>query len=193
MNPRQRLPMRCADLNVANRSSPRPVGRLGRAVLWARRRPALAVTLATGMLLAFALVVTVLWWHGQRTALRGDRLSAYADADLSQSARMWNRGEFEASAAVLERARDRLRDFVPPELEAPLTAFDNLELITRLDEIRLERTSRSRRPVSSGPWLCRLPIYPKTATASRSEKPPARHYEEAFRKAGIGAPGTTRR
>ena len=117
----------------------RPVGRLGRVVRWARRRPALAVAIVTGMMLAFALVVTVLWWHGQQTALQATAV-AYADADLSESDRLRDKGEFEAAAAVLERAKDRLREFVPPELGDRLsTAFDNLELVTRLDEIRLER------------------------------------------------------
>ena len=41
---------------------------------------------------------------------------------------------------MLRRAKDRLREFVPPELRDRLqAAFDNLELVTRLDAIRLER------------------------------------------------------
>ena len=65
---------------------------------------------------------------------------AYAEADLSESERLRDRGEFKASAAVLQRAKDRLGEFVPPELRDRLsTAFDNLELVTRLDAIRLER------------------------------------------------------
>ena len=167
----------------------RPVGRLGRAVLWARRRPALAMALATGMMLAFALVVIVLWWHGQQTALQATAI-AYADADLSQSARMWNRGEFEASAAVLERARDRLREFVPPELEERLsTAFDNLELIKRLDEIRLERALVKPPTGLLGALVVPVADLSKNRHSSGSEKPTARHYDEAFRKARFGTPG----
>ena len=117
----------------------RPIGHLARAVRWARRRPALAGALAAGVLLASALVVTVLWWRVQRTALEATAV-AYAEADLSESDRLRDRGEFNASAAVLQRAKDRLREFVPPELRDRLsTAFDNLELVTRLDAIRLER------------------------------------------------------
>ena len=125
---RQCLPTTCADLNVANRSSPVPSDAWADSVRWARRRPALAVAIVTGMMLAFALVVTVLWWHGQQTALQATAV-AYAEADLSESDRLRDKGEFEASAAVLERARDRLREFVPPELAERLSkAFDNLEL-----------------------------------------------------------------
>ena len=191
----------------------RPIGHLARAVRWARRRPALAGALAAGVLLASALVVTVLWWHGQRTALEAAAV-AYAEADLSESDRLRDRGEFKASAAVLQRAKDRLREFVPPELRDRLsTAFDNLELVTRLDAIRLERAL-----VKPPAEVLDVLVAPATA-ASRDgnglpdetlrgsremigdttipwdnnelpdETPSARHYEEAFRDAGIGAPG----
>src|SRR4029434_9869169 len=91
------------------------VGAAERAWMWVRRRPALAGALASGVLLALALVVTVVWWYGQRTALEAAAV-AYAEADLTESERLRDRGEFQASDAVLRRAKDRLRDFVPPEL-----------------------------------------------------------------------------
>jgi eukaryotic-like serine/threonine-protein kinase len=56
------------DLRRFERGEPikaRPVGSVERAVRWARRRPALAGALASGVLLASALVVTVLWWYGR--------------------------------------------------------------------------------------------------------------------------------
>ncbi len=130
------------DLRRFERGEPikaRPVGRVERATRWAARRPALAGALASGVLLASALVVVVLWWHGQRTALSAAAV-AYAEADLSESERLRDRGEFKASAAVLRWARDRLGAFVPPPLRDRLAmAFDNLELVTRLDAIRIER------------------------------------------------------
>ena len=103
---------------------------------------------------------------------------------------MWNRGEFQASAAVLERAKDRLREFVPPELAERLSmAFENLKLVTRLDEIRLERAL-----VKPPTGLLDALIVPMANVATdgqglRGDTLSGPHYEEAFRKAGIGAPG----
>ena len=180
------------DLRRFERGEPikaRPVGPVERAVRWVRRRPALAGALASGVLLASALVVTVLWWHGQRTALEAAAV-AYAEADLSESERLRDRGEFKASAAVLRRAKDRLGEFVPPELRDRLsTAFDNLELVTRLDAIRLERALVKPPTDLLGVLVPPVTEVPRDGQGLRGETPSGRHYEEAFREAGIGAPG----
>ncbi len=115
---------------------------------------------------------------------------AYAEADLSESERLRDRGEFKASAAVLQRAKDRLREFVPPELRDRLsTAFDNLELVTRLDAIRLERALVKPPTEVLGVLVMPVTAAPGTATGRADETASGRHYEEAFREAGIGAPG----
>ena len=75
----------------------------------------------SGVLLALALVGTFVWWHGQQTALQATAI-AYAEADLRESERLRDKGDFTTSAAVLERAKDRLREFVPPELHNRLQA-----------------------------------------------------------------------
>jgi serine/threonine-protein kinase len=164
-----------------------PVGPVERALRWVRRRPALAGALAAGGLLAAALVITLLWWYGQQTGLAAAAV-AYAEADLSESERLRDRGEFHASAAVLRRARDRLGDFVPPELRDRLrAAFANLELVTGLDGIRLERALV--KPHSDLLGVLVLPVNDGPRDGLHSEAPSGRHYEEAFRAAGIGAPG----
>jgi serine/threonine-protein kinase len=173
------------DLRRFERGEPikaRPVNPVERAARWVQRRPALAGALAFGTLLASALVVSVFWWHGQRTALEATAV-AYAEADLNESERLRDLGEFQASAAVLQRAKDRLREYVPPELRDRLsTAFANLELVTRLDAIRLERT-RVKPPAET------LSVLVMSTTEAVNGTASGRHYAEAFREAGIGAPG----
>ena len=173
------------DLRRFERAEPikaRPVGPVERGVRWVRRRPTLAGALGAGVLLGLALLITVLWWHGQRKALEAAAV-AYAEADLSESERLRDRGEFNASAALLQRAKDRLHEFVPPELRDRLaTAFNNLELVTRLDAIRMER-ALVKPPAETLSVL----VLPMTEAVDATLS--GRHYEEAFRDAGIGAPG----
>ncbi len=194
-DPRRRYASAAAladDLRRFGRGEPikaRPVGAAERAVRWVRRRPALAGALASGVLLSSALVVTVLWWYGQRTALEAAAV-AYAEADLSESERLRDRGEFQASAAVLRRAKDRLGDFVPPGLRDRLaTAFDNLELVTRLDAIRMERALIQPQGPRGAEQILSVTPAPENDPALQGGSAPGRRYEEAFRDAGVGAPG----
>jgi serine/threonine-protein kinase len=178
------------DLRRFERGEPikaRRVGPLERAARWAWRRPALAGSIATGVLLACTLLGTIIWWHGQRKALEATAV-AYAEADLTEAERLQERGEFKASAEVLRRAKDRLRDFVPPELQDRLqAAFDNLELVTRLDVIRLNRAAVGMEAMNQA-----VPdrLYDDFREAGRANRARAdREYEEAFREAGLAAVG----
>jgi serine/threonine-protein kinase len=173
------------DLRRFERGEPikaRPVGPCERAVRWVRRRPALAGALASGVLLAAALILTVVWWNGQRAALAATAV-AYAEADLNESERLRNSGEYKASAAVLQRAKERLGGFVPPQLRDRLAlAYDSLELSERLDAIRLER-ARVKPPAET------LSALVTPATEALNGTATGRHYAEAFHRSGIGAPG----
>jgi eukaryotic-like serine/threonine-protein kinase len=185
------------DLKRFVRSEPilaRPVGLVERVVRWARRQPALAAALASGIMLGSSLLGTLLWWHVQRAALQATA-AAYAKADLMESERLRDTGDFAASAAVLQRAEDRLRDYLPPELRNGLSAaLDHLELVSRLDAIRAERallpSALDRRPdgklgALAQPWTEIL----HDGQPEGAETSSGRHYEEAFRNAGLGAPG----
>jgi len=159
------------DLRRFERGEPikaQPIGAMERVIRWVRRRPALAGSLGFGALLATALVVTIVWWHIQRTAVAAAS-AAYAEADLIESERLREAGEFKASAVVLQRAKERLRDYVPLELRDRLArAVANLELVTKLEDIRLRRTLR----------------FNEQHQFDRAQSD--RDYEEAFRAAGLG-------
>jgi serine/threonine-protein kinase len=172
------------DLRRFERGEPikaRPVGLVERGVRWVRRRPALAGALASGILLALALLITIVWWQMQRTALAATA-AAYAEADLRESDRLRDLGELKTSAAVLKRAKERLVGFVSPTLQNRLSsASDGLELLIRLETIRQERAL-----VKPPAEILSVLIPPTDAVKETSS---GRHYEEAFRAAGIGAPG----
>ena len=170
----------------------RPIGHFGRAVRWTRRRPALAAALAAGVLLASALVVTVLWWRVQRTALEATAV-AYAEADLSESDRMRDRGDLNASAAVLQRAKDRLREFVPPEMQRP--PFDSIRRFGAGDPAR--RYSSGARGSQAAR---RSPHRPRRASGrrrwpriTRGSRSPHATTRKRFVMRGLGRPERIRR
>jgi len=150
----------------------RPLGPLSRLVRWVRRRPtaaALSGVLLAAVLLALALVGVWLWLSGQRTAT----VRAAAE-DLREVTRLQHKGDLVGARVTLERAKGRLGAGGPAELQQRLErAGNDLELVARLDAIRLDRAI-----VVAG-------VFNRT----RSN----RDYEREFRAAGLGtvhdAPG----
>ncbi len=149
----------------------RPVGRLERGLRWVRRRPAPAALLAGSLLLAMSLVGGGLWLVRQRT--EAARIVAQ---ELREVARLQQEFSWAEAGAELERAKDRLGYSAPADLHQRLDqARRDLVLLTRLDAIRLTRAT-----VVEGRF--------NVAAERRFNQARAdREYEEAFRKAGLGA------
>ena len=143
----------------------RPVGRLERLARWAHRRPTAAAlygALLAATLLALALVGGGLWLSGQRTAT----LRAVED-DLREAAWLQEKPDLVGARAALERAKGRLGAGGPAELQHRVDqAGLNLELVARLEAIRLDRAV-----VVAGLF-------------NRAQSD--REYEEAFRTAELG-------
>jgi tetratricopeptide (TPR) repeat protein/predicted Ser/Thr protein kinase len=173
------------DLRRFERGEPikaRPVGSIEHGVRWVRRRPALAGALASGVLFASALAITIAWWQMQRAALAATA-AAYAEADLRESERLREAGEFQTSAAVLQRAKERLVGFVSPTMQDRLAAaVENLELVKHLDYIRLDRVL-AKPPAETLSVIAQPTIDVVDGATSH------RQYQEAFRNAKIGTPG----
>ena len=169
------------DLQRFGRGEPiaaRPVGSIERGLRWLRRRPALATAMAAGVL--FALTLAGLGIRSYRQRSEEVRAAvAIAENELGEATELRRRYEFASAAAVLQRARGRLGDDGPAGLRQRLEwASHDLDLVQRLDAIRLRRTlvlTAVRRPI-----LARRP---------GDGPPPARLYEEAFRDAGLATMG----
>jgi serine/threonine-protein kinase len=156
------------DLRRFERGEPivaRCVGRFERLALWARRRPA-AAAFAGAVVIAVVLAMTLIggWLRvsGQRMVI----LQA-ATEDVRDAKARERRSDFVGARAALERVKGRLGPAAPPELQARIDqAVYNLELVARLDSIRLNRSA------SAGGIL----------RDAQTDK----EYEAAFRDAGMG-------
>jgi serine/threonine-protein kinase len=130
------------DLGRFGRGEPvaaRPVGPVGRAAKWARRRPAVAALWLGGGLVAVGVVAAALSWAGDRAATaRAVEEHLRAAGQLRRESR-WT----EADAAV-ERAASRLGSGGGTrDLRARLArARADGELVPRLDAIRTLRVTR---------------------------------------------------
>jgi len=151
----------------------RPEGRFERWIRRVRRRPLISATIAAGC--AFTVILlTFGWWlvagryesQRVRTAERAAVLHV-AREDLHEAIESLRASKWLAARAALERARVRIGDQVAPALREQLDQeAKNLQLVDRIDLIRLERSD-----TEGG----------STAFARAIDA-----YEQLFREAGYG-------
>jgi serine/threonine-protein kinase len=167
----------------------RRAGALERGVRWLRRRPALATALAAGVLLALTFAGVGVGWYQQRAA-SARAVEVDVEVGLREAEQFRRKGDYARAAAALERAKLRLGDEGPDTLRDRLTiASFSLELVRRLDAIRLERAFVKAWVQPYDTLLNPETKRPDDGDRMRSGTPPGRRYKETFREAGLGAPG----
>jgi serine/threonine-protein kinase len=153
------------DLDRFQRGEPiaaRPAGPLERLGKWVRRHPTRSAVLAAGLLLAVTVVGLSLWLVAQRAHQRDA-----VEADLNEVAGLQASARWAEARDALKRADARLGWGGPGDLRRRLgQAGRDLELLVRLDNIRLKRVTRGE-----------LDFYKARAN---------RDYAEAFQRAGLG-------
>jgi eukaryotic-like serine/threonine-protein kinase len=174
------------DLRSFERGEPisaRPLGRLGRLVRWARRRPTVAALYATVLAIALLILVMVGGWlrlSGQHLAAAQATAQA-AEQDLREADEHSQQGDLSHARAAVERAKGRLeagaaRDVQQrvEQAEAELLRREEEaaragQLVARLEAIRLDRAV----------------IVAGVFNRAQSD----RDYETAFRATGLGTVG----
>ena len=163
------------DLHRFERGEPiaaRPIGPMERGLRWLRRRPALGVALAASVLLALTLAGVGAWWHWQQT-----QTERAVEGELREVVRLQQQSAFREASVALDRAKARLGESGPARMYPILDqARDDLQLLARLDAIRLNRLA-----FAEGRENHAADVRFNNAQADRD-------YEEAFRTAGICEP-----
>jgi len=120
----------------------RPDGRLQRVVRRIRRQPVFSAVLAATTLLALFLVGGVLWVISERAARE-----RATEEDLQEAARFEGASLWPEAQAALARAEVRAANGVSPQLHGRIDqGFRELQLVSRLDKIRLDRVGRGWDP-----------------------------------------------
>jgi eukaryotic-like serine/threonine-protein kinase len=118
----------------------RPDGRLQRIVRRVRRQPVFSAVVAVSTVLALAVIGGVLWRISERAA--GERA---AETDLREAARFEEASHWTEAEAALERADVRTANGASTRLRARIEqGLRELQLVPRLDKIRLSRLDRKR-------------------------------------------------
>jgi eukaryotic-like serine/threonine-protein kinase len=163
------------DLRRFERGEPivaRPLGRLGRLVRWARRRPAQAALLAIAVLVALAAASGGGWVIGQRA-----QTARAVEADLREVVRLQQQSALPEARVSLEHAQTRLGDDGPARLRSLVDgARNDQQLLERLEAIRMTRST-----FVEGRDNHSADVRFNNARAGRE-------YQRAFRDAGLGEP-----
>jgi serine/threonine-protein kinase len=137
-----------------------------RAGRWARRHRPLVAAAAAGVLVAVLAAGAGVWWRERQRAEQRQAV----EAALDEVARLQAKARWAEARAVLAQAQERLGEGGPADLEGRLRrARHGLELVARLDAIRLKRAS----------W-----VQDRFDTAGAD-----RDYAAAFQEAGLGRVG----
>jgi tetratricopeptide (TPR) repeat protein len=153
------------DLQRFQRGQPiaaRPAGLLERTGKWVRRHPTPSAMLLASLMVALALV-GVSWWFVAQQAHQRDAV----EADLHELASLQDSARWVDARAALERAEAWLGGGGPDDLRRRLDqARRDLDLVMRLDAIRLKRVTRGQ-----------LTFYKVQAN---------QQYADAFQQEGLG-------
>jgi serine/threonine-protein kinase len=142
-----------------------PAGLLERARKWVRRRPTQAAVLVASLVFGIGLVSLSLWLVLQQ-AQRRDAV----ETDLKEAAVLQGNARWTEARATLERAEARLGGGGLEDLRRRLEQSKrDLDLVKRLDNIRLNRVTRGE-----------LPFYKNRSDLA---------YSESFQQAGLGQAG----
>lgn len=168
-DPQQRYPTAAAvaeDLQRFLRGEPitaRRAGVMERAIKWTRRHPAHVIAIVCGTLIACGILGSGLWLGWRQAAV-----TRAVNEDLVEAVRQERSQDWADARLSLERARARLGGGGSAALRERIRGLArDLDLVTRLDSIRMARTSASDLDFDRA-WA-------------------DREYEVAFREAGLAS------
>jgi serine/threonine-protein kinase len=177
-DPAKRYPSAMAladDLRRFERGEPivaRPLGRLGRLLRWARRRPTQAAVIVAAVLMALAAAGWAGWVIGQRT-----QFAHAVEADLREVVRLQQLSALPEARVALEQAQLRFGNDGPTWLGSHLDqARRDQQLLEKLEAIRMTRST-----FVEGRENHLADVRFNNARANRE-------YQTAFRDAALGEP-----
>ncbi len=164
----------------------RPTGTMERGLRWLRRHPVVARTLVAGLVLVAVLLVLAYRWHELHQAAVQAAV-VQAERDLNEAKYLQKLRDFTGARDALHRAIEQLGEEGPAELHERLAlAARNLELVERLDTIRVERTLVVTPKDVELVLVNRVIQDPDARGVTTNSTSPGPKYAAAFSKAGLG-------